>query len=495
MKTSEEIQQIIEQSSCEKRLSPQTSEEDKTKIIGYSKVSDLIKNVLNDQKYHQELIKSTHKQITNEINIDSEKQEIFHNLNSQFYKYKNYLNQIQKHEYFEIQPIFRTLDIDLQLIGQILNGKTLTDIIPNKPSIIIKTSLQSMTPIELQIHKDITLIHDNLSTIAMNMKNCQTIIHEKKILQDLLRIDINDRLQIIKNEYLEQKINEKNLQSIKLTMDKFVEFDQQQIEFINKLKDIYNMLNKESNKIQKNLLNITTARYHSNHPNFSLNAKLKYLPVDNSGNLIEQPLCLVDEHNMPISDELNLIRLPFESDRFHISNDKNEISLSEPITFKQLTLKSIEFEYVDDNRKTIQIIEISSHQSINKSIRLNVKTISFDKLPAKNNVNYLHIWNHLKIIFDEYEFINAYIQNRLDKLKIEEKIIELIIPILVLLNKLEIINEKNLQYDFLYSKFDRLYDILMNNYQINLPAKTNIEFIRDTLRNNKKESQERNARI
>ncbi|CAF3680452.1 unnamed protein product [Rotaria sp. Silwood1] len=86
---------------------------------------------------------------------------------------------------------------------------------------------------------------------------------------------------------------------------------------------------------------------------------------------------------MPISDELNLIRLPFESDRFHISNDKNEISLSEPITFKQLTLKSIEFEYVDDNRKTIQIIEISSHHSINKSMRLNVKSISFDKLPAK----------------------------------------------------------------------------------------------------------------
>ncbi|CAF5124030.1 unnamed protein product, partial [Rotaria sp. Silwood1] len=26
----------------------------------------------------------------------------------------------------------------------------------------------------------------------------------------------------------------------------------------------------------------------------------------------------------------------------------------------------------------------------------------------------------------------------------------------------------------------------MNNYQINLPAKTNIEFIRDTLRSNKK---------
>ncbi|CAF5132779.1 unnamed protein product, partial [Rotaria sp. Silwood1] len=136
------------------------------------------------------LIKFAHKQITNEINIDSEKQEIFHNLNNQFYKYKNYFNQIQKYEYFEIQPIFQTLDTDLQLIGQILNGKTLTDIIPNKPSIIIKISLQSVAPIELQIDKDITLILNNLSTIAMNMKNCQTIIHEKKILQDLLRIDI-----------------------------------------------------------------------------------------------------------------------------------------------------------------------------------------------------------------------------------------------------------------------------------------------------------------
>ncbi|CAF3948414.1 unnamed protein product [Rotaria sp. Silwood1] len=169
MKTSTKIQQIIEQSSSEKRLlqirpSSQTSEQDKIRIIGDSKVRDLIKKVLNDQKHHQELIKSAHKQITNEINIDSEKQEIFHNLNNQFYQYKNDFNQIQKHEYFEIQPIFRThlelairtLDIDLQLTGQIFNGKTLTDIIPNKLSIIIKTSLQSMAPIELQIGKNIT---------------------------------------------------------------------------------------------------------------------------------------------------------------------------------------------------------------------------------------------------------------------------------------------------------------------------------------------------
>jgi hypothetical protein len=36
----------------------------------------------------------------------------------------------------------------------------------------------------------------------------------------------------------------------------------------------------------------------------------------------------------------------------------------------------------------------------------------------------------LKTIFNEYELINAYIQDRIDKLKIEEKIIEQIVPIL-----------------------------------------------------------------
>ncbi|CAF5102434.1 unnamed protein product, partial [Rotaria sp. Silwood1] len=47
MKTSTKIQQIIEQSSSEKRLlqirpSSQTSEQDKIRIIGDSKVRDLI---------------------------------------------------------------------------------------------------------------------------------------------------------------------------------------------------------------------------------------------------------------------------------------------------------------------------------------------------------------------------------------------------------------------------------------------------------------------
>jgi hypothetical protein len=127
---------------------------------------------------------------------------------------------------------------------------------------------------------------------------------------------------------------------------------------------------------------------NSNHPNFPLNAQLKYLPVDISGMFMEQPLCLVNEQGIPLSDKLHVIRLPIESDRFQISNDKyeliiidkNQTPLSDPITFKQLTSELIEFEYIDDNQRTVQIIEISSHRPINKPIVFNVKPVSFDKL-------------------------------------------------------------------------------------------------------------------
>jgi hypothetical protein len=170
-----------------------------------------------------------------------------------------------------------------------------------------------------------------------------------------------------------------------MNIDKLVDSNQ---EFIDKLKEIHNMLGTQSNQIQKNLSNITTARYHSNHPNFPLNTKLKFLPVDTSGQAAEESLYLVNEQNIPISDELNLIRLPNESDRFHISNDKheltiidhNEIPLSEPITFKNIIPES--FEFTTDDQRAVQIIETPSHQTINKSIKLNVKPIPFDKLSA-----------------------------------------------------------------------------------------------------------------
>ncbi|CAF4553692.1 unnamed protein product [Rotaria socialis] len=517
-----------------------------------------IEDLLDEKKNHRDLFKYVHHQI---LNIDS---EISNDLIEQFNKYKNDFNEIQKQEYFSIQPIWatdleltiRTLDMDLQFIEQILNGKTLTEIIPDRPSMIIKTSGQSMQPMQSEIYKDLTLLRDNLLTIETNMKNRQTTINEEIIPQDLLKVDLSDRLQVIKNEHIVQKTNKDKLQSIKLNIDKVAGLDSEKLEFIEKLEEIHHALNIESNEIQKNLSNITTARYYSNHLNFPFNVKLKYLPVDDSGNLMEQLLCLVDEQNMPISDKLSLMRLQIESDRFHISNDKheltivdkNEIPLCEPITFKQLTLESIEFEYIDNNRQVVQMIEASSRHPINRSLRLNTKAVAFDKLPARqalfvvdnndqlvlskpiqllehisssldisdcNLVTYLYdektdenslipseqyqitmqqaefitkkiltyiadkektivsepielsdtgieirhaietkisnrldlfarkrneLFNNLKAsenknellktISDEYEFMNAYIEDRFDKLNIDEKIIELIVPIL-----------------------------------------------------------------
>ncbi|CAF1625727.1 unnamed protein product [Rotaria magnacalcarata] len=517
-----------------------------------------IDDLLDEKKNHLVLFKYVRHQI---LNIGS---HVSNDLIEQFNKYKNNFNKIQNQEYFNTQPIWttdleltiRTLDMNLQFIEQILDGKKLAEIIPDRPSMVIKTSGQSMQPMQSEIYKDLTLLRDNLLAIETNMKNRQTTINEEIIPQDLLKVDLSGRLQLIKNEHIVQKTNKEKLQTIKLNIDKVAGIDSEKLEFIEKLEEIHRALNIESNEIQKNLSNITTARYYSNHLNFPFDVKLKYLPVDDSGNLMEQPLCLVDEQNMPISDKLNVLRLPIESDRFHISNDKyeltivdkNEIQLCEPITFKQLTMESIEFEYIDNNRQVVQIIETSSRHPINRSLRLNIKAVAFDKLPTRqvlfvvdnndqlvlskpiqllehisssldisdcNLVTYLYdektdeislipseqrqitmqqaefiakkfltyivdkektivsepieisdtgieirhaietkisnrldlferkrneLFNNLKAsenknellttISDEYEFMNAYVEDRFDKLNIDEKIIELIVPIL-----------------------------------------------------------------
>ncbi len=150
-----------------------------------------IENILQEKKNHQEIFQQVHKQIIeidqmiNELKLDSNKEEILRKFN----KYKENFNQIKNQEYFEIQPILgtqlelaiRTLDADLQLLEQILDGKTLTDIIPNTSLITTKTSRQPIQSIESQI----IFIRDNLSIIAMNIK-----AYQKKIPQNLLRADI-----------------------------------------------------------------------------------------------------------------------------------------------------------------------------------------------------------------------------------------------------------------------------------------------------------------
>jgi len=78
-----------------------------------------------------------------------------------------------------------------------------------------------------------------------------------------------------------------------------------------------------------------------------------------------------------------------------------------------------------------------------------------------------------------------FVQNEI-KINNNEKLLRYIEKFKVLLNKLEIMKDKNLQYDFLLSKLDRLYEIFMNNYQIKLPTKTNIDSIRTTLNNVRK---------
>jgi hypothetical protein len=150
-----------------------------------------IENILQEKQNHQKIFQQVQNQI---IEID---QMINENkiLQKKFHKYKEDFNQIRKQEDLEIQPIFRTrlelairtLNADLQLMEQILQGKMLTDIIPMTSLIATKISRQS---IESQIYKDITIIRDNLSAIATNIK---AQIDEKKTPQDLLNTDTVSR--------------------------------------------------------------------------------------------------------------------------------------------------------------------------------------------------------------------------------------------------------------------------------------------------------------
>jgi hypothetical protein len=91
-----------------------------------------------------------------------------------------------------------------------------------------------------------------------------------------------------------------------------------------------------------------------------------------------------------------------------------------------------------------------------------------------------------RFLIDSIDNENAYLQQIISvqneiKINNHEKLLRYIEKFKVLLNKLEIMKDKNLQYDFLLSKLDRLYEIFMNNYQIKLPTKTNIDSIRTTL--------------
>ncbi|UJR31391.1 hypothetical protein I4U23_018885 [Adineta vaga] len=289
------------------------------------------------------------------------------------------LSQLRQEER-EIQPLLgtrlelaiRTLDADLQLIEEILDGESTTNLIPTTSLIVTATPRLARQSNESELYQKMTITRHNLSTIAKDIQACRIITNEKHTLQDLLRIEITERLQTIKKAYAEQKINREQLENINIALDNIVEANQQ--------------LDIQSNQIQKYLQKTITTCSNSNHPNFPLYAKLKFLPVDHVGKPMEQIFCLVNGKNMPLSDPLHLIRLPIESDRFQILQDKyelivvdeNEIPISDSITFQHLTSEQITFQYSDINRRTVQL---SSQNGINQTVSFNIKSVSFDKLP------------------------------------------------------------------------------------------------------------------
>lgn len=159
-----------------------------------------IKNSLQEMKDHQEMIEQVHQQIIdidqmiNNMKNDSEKEEIL----QKYHQYKEDFNRIKDREYSEVQPILgtrlelaiRTLDTDLQLIEQLLDGKTLTDIMPGTSLITTKSSRQPVPSIESQIYEDVILIRDNLLSVMMDIKAYQSTTSEKTTPQDLLKTDI-----------------------------------------------------------------------------------------------------------------------------------------------------------------------------------------------------------------------------------------------------------------------------------------------------------------
>lgn len=199
----------------------------------------------------------------------------------------------------------------------------------------------------------------------------------------------DDRLHAIKEEYSQQRSNEEKLRNIQRQIDTLDGLDPHQTEFTDKLREVYELLYTQSTAIQDHLSSINSARYRADHPNLPLRVKLKSLPVDISGTAIEPSFYLVNDQNVPLSDKLQLIRLPVASDQFVIANDKreltivdqNKIPISDPITFKQFPSISIKFDYAENDQRSVRIIENSSPDPIG----LTVKPVSSNQFSGGNS--------------------------------------------------------------------------------------------------------------
>ena len=470
-----------------------------------------IEQILQENNIQQKLISQIDQQINDldQMITNSNRENLLTQLNENRDKF----NDIKSRKYLQIQSLLgtqlelaiRTLHADLQLIEQTFDDKTLQERNISSSLITKKVSRNVPQSIESKTYENMKMIRENLLNITNDLKKAQENTTENKYqIEDLLKKDMNERLESIKTEYFELKAHEETIQKAK--------------ENINKPDEIQQVLRTQSNQIQKNLSNILVARHHSNYPNIPFNAQLKHLRVDNKGIPIEPAIYLLDEQNHPISDQVELIRTPIPSDRFQISNDqqqliivdKNQIPISDPITFQQLP---VQFEYLDDEHQSIRIsdqplpIHIKSIGPINNQVhtdqalfvidnndrllskaiqipsaldlsKLKLATFLYDEKlddkvlltpeqylvsqqqteftprkfltfvinendePLSEPIEILDSTKQIEHSIEhiiskklaskhvDYELLHGYIEDRLDRLKIEENIIEQIVPIL-----------------------------------------------------------------
>ena len=124
-------------------------------------------------------------------------------------------------------------------------------------------------------------------------------------------------------------------------------------------------------------------------------------------------------------------------------NNKDKIPISEPI---QISDTEIQIRHSVENTvsKKLNLFDKKRHELLNH---------------LSENSN-----DFFETIFSEYELINAYIQNRLEKLKTEEKIIELIIPILD--KQYNIISTDQIEYKREQSNMDNLLNTMKTIVQL-----------------------------
>lgn len=158
-----------------------------------------IKNILQEKKDHEEIIKQIQQQIHDiDQNEHSEKENIL----QKYQQYKEDFHRIYERECSEIQPLLgtrlelaiRTLDADLQLTKQILEGKKLADLTPTTFRITRKISQQSFQSLESDSRNHMILIRNNLSKLQAQIQVHPNTTNEQKTSDDLLRRDIVNEL-------------------------------------------------------------------------------------------------------------------------------------------------------------------------------------------------------------------------------------------------------------------------------------------------------------